>query len=107
MGDPNKRTKKYLQVLFESGARPTATNKPHPEDRKLWLDGVAEMAGREAELLEDFGPELARMILVYPDTIASEMLAAIREHVWLGNWKGRKRPSPLQPSEGSKGETNG
>ncbi len=87
-----KRVKSYLSRLFNRAQTPSRT--AHPEDRKAWRDAVAEMAGREDDLLEDFGPELARMVLVYPAASAEEMLSALREHVWLGYWKPRKKPTP-------------
>lgn len=48
----------------------------------------------EADLLDDFGIELARMVLVYPDRTGAEMLAVLREHVWLRDWKPKSRQTP-------------
>lgn len=90
------RIKRYLAKLFESGATPPKGQ--HKDDKKMWLDGVRKMAGREEEILKDFGVELAQMVLVYPDATAVEMLEALREHVWIGDWKpqvaAEKRSAP-------------
>lgn len=92
-----RELKVYLRQLWKSGAKPGS--KQHPEDAEMWRAGVKEMAGLEEELLEDFGPELARMVLVYPDAAASEMLATLREHVWLRDWRRARskarRPLPI------------
>lgn len=96
------RTKEYLGVLFHVAQEPEEGQ--HKEDRKLWLDGVAEMKDRERELLEDFGTELARMVLVYPDRIASEMLSSLREHVWLREWR-KAKVRKCRPCAAKKEET--